>query len=90
MKIKYIECQCSSFNHSVRFTIDNDQNANGDIFISVHLNSNINIFKRIWFAIKYIFNIDSSYGHYDEVLLKTEDYKIIKELIYESEKLKNK
>ena len=42
-------------------------------FVSVHLNREHNIFKRIWTAIKYVFGIRCIYGDFDEVIINPND-----------------
>lgn len=81
-----LECQCSSFQHSVRFSIDDE----GEIYICTNLNTWLPWYKRLWQAIVYVFNPGSSkYGHYDEVILHMNDYNKIIEMLDKSRRIKN-
>lgn len=53
----------------IGYNLDNHE----DVFLSVHLVREPNIFKRIWLAMKYIFGMRSIYGDFDEILLSPLD-----------------
>lgn len=76
------ECTCTTFDHNVRFEVDNDL---GTISISVPLNHWLPWWKRMWLAIKYIFAKTEKYGHYDTVELNPKDYGKIRDLLLFSE-----
>jgi hypothetical protein len=65
---EYFECQCTSPEHTISFTDDDNE-----ITISYFLNQYHSIFARIWVAIKYVFGYKCQYGHFDVTILKTED-----------------
>lgn len=65
-------CQCGDPSHQFIITTDNDPNIRG-AFVSVHLNREHNIFKRIWNAFKYVFGKRSIYGDFDEIVINPED-----------------
>lgn len=67
---EFFDCGCSSFDHLIRFNYDAEDN---ELFLDVHLFQYRNVFKRIWLAIKYVFNNSSRYGHYDVTIIKPED-----------------
>lgn len=82
METDHFDCQCSDFNHTVRFTLDP---RDGDVYLDVRLNYWDRWYKRIWNAIKYVFKRDVAYGHYDVTLLKEEDYDRLRDLLKRSE-----
>lgn len=63
-------CQCHNTEHQLIISYDKDWE---DVFLSVHLIPENNIFKRIWTGIKYIFGHRSRYGHFDEFIFKKSD-----------------
>jgi hypothetical protein len=83
-KTTRIECDCSSFDHSVRFNIDNEL---GHVYMDVPLKQWRPFYQRVWLAIKYIFGYTAKYGHYDTVILKQRDYDKIREILTESEEI---
>jgi hypothetical protein len=48
-----------------------------EVFVEVLLNPELNIWKRIVNAVRYIFGYRSKYGDFDEVILEPSDYKKI-------------
>lgn len=65
-------CQCYNVEHQLIFSYFPDDE-DKDVYVSVHLTPEYNIFKRIWIAIKYIFGYKSMYGHFDEFIFKKSD-----------------
>ena len=65
-------CQCGDPSHQFIITTDNATNG-ASAFISVHLNREHNIFKRIWNAFKYVFGKRSIYGDFDEIIINPDD-----------------
>ncbi len=65
-------CRCHNTEHQLIFSYFDDED-NSDIYVSVHLSPERNIFKRIWVAIKYIFGHRSRYGHFDEFVFNPSD-----------------
>lgn len=82
LTLSRFECTCLSFNHNVRFEVDNDD---GRITISIPLNHYLPWWKRVWIGLKYIFGSTKDYDHYDTILLNPSDYGKIKELVSNSE-----
>lgn len=66
----YARCKCISPDHLVQFVFDKEFK---EVFISVQLRPDNNIFRRVWAAIKYIFGYTSRYGHWDCTLLDKEN-----------------
>lgn len=68
---EFFECQCHSDEHTVKFTIDEED---GTIYTSIFLNTFYPWYYKIWVAIKYVFGYKSRFGHWDCFLLKQEDH----------------
>lgn len=65
-------CQCCNTEHQLIFQyFPNDEDK--EVYVSVHLTPEYNIWKRIWMAIKYIFGYKYMYGHFDEFIFKKSD-----------------
>lgn len=74
----YFNCQCHSFEHLIRFTLDEWHNYSGtatkpELSIAVHLNNWAPWWRRVWLGLKYIVGHDDGFPHYDEMLFRTED-----------------
>lgn len=63
-------CQCHNTEHQLIFRYDTDWE---EVFVSIHLIPESNIFRRIWAGIKYIFGHRSRYGCFDEFIFKKSD-----------------
>ena len=66
-------CQCGDPSHQFIISADKDNTEDACAYVSVHLNREHNIFKRMWTAIKYVFGRRSIYGDFDEVIIKPMD-----------------
>jgi len=75
---KYIECDCDSPEHVLRFTWDNDPNW-PYLEIGVFLNCYLRFWKRLLYGIKYILGFRNKYVAYDDTLLT---YQKVEELHY--------
>jgi len=84
---QYFECLCHSNEHTLKFSLD-DNEEYPDLYASIFLIHHRNVFKRIWIAIKYVFGYKSSYGHWDEWLLRPEDSVKLRELLEKYEQIK--
>lgn len=71
-------CQCNSPDHQLIFSYDTDWK---DVFVSVNLKPESNIFRRIWIAIKYIFGWKSRYGAFDEFIFKRSDAEKLQKVV---------
>lgn len=76
--IKYIECNCSCHEHSMRF-VWFDEPDEKEMYMSVFLNQ-AGFWRRLWLGIKYIFGFKCKYGHFDEVLLTYPEIKQLYDL----------
>ena len=72
MQFKYLECDCSSTDHTIRFVKDEEDD--NRIYLEVQLN-NQPFFTRFIKAVKYIFGYKCSYGHWDCFLFNDETKK---------------
>jgi hypothetical protein len=66
----FVDCACTSDDHVVRFRFDSDSK---ETYISTQLGK-FGFFKRVWFAIEYIFGKQCAYGHWQETLLQEEEF----------------
>lgn len=82
MEMHHFDCQCSDFNHTVRFTLDPQD---GDVYLEVRMNYFDPWYKRIWNAVKYVFKRDVAYGFFDVTMLKDEDYDRVRDLLKRAE-----
>lgn len=75
MKHEIIICKCESVEHQIVFSYfpDEEDDDDKDVYMSVYLLPESNIFKRIWLAIQYIFGHRSIYGDFDEVIINQRD-----------------
>ena len=65
--------ECGDPSHQLIISADKETTEGPCAFISVHLNREHNIFKRIWYAIKYVFGARSIYGDFDEIIINPND-----------------
>ena len=63
-------CKCGDISHQCVLAYDNDDN---EVSLEIHLVREINIFKRMFIALKYIFGARSIYGDFDEIILSPLD-----------------
>ena len=69
----HIDCNCGSAEHQFSFVYDED------VWLEVHLSQCLNIFQRLYHAIKFIFGYRCRYGNWDCILVdKTDRERIIK------------
>lgn len=65
-------CACHNVEHQLIMLYSED-NDDKEVYCSVHLKPEPNVFKRIWGAVKYVFGHRSIYGDFDEFFFKPED-----------------
>lgn len=78
MDFTYFECQCTSYEHVVRFTLDP---LDGETWIQVGLNYCLPWYKRVWVALLYICCIEPNMGHYAECQLRFDDFTRLHDLL---------
>ena len=79
----HFDCECSSFDHSVRFCVDQES---GDVWLNTRLNTYLPWWRRLWRASVYV--VRPRYGvngHYDETLIDHQDFGKIRELLAKAE-----
>lgn len=76
-------CQCSSIEHQVIFQYFEDEKDADDkeVYVSIHLAPERNIFKRIWYAIRYIFGYRCRYGHFEEFIFNKNDAERLQKVV---------
>lgn len=65
-------CKCHNTEHQLIFSYNDDWD-NHEVYMSVHLLPEYSIWKRVWYAIKYIFGYRCRYGHFDEFIFQSKD-----------------
>lgn len=72
---EHFECQCSSDEHTLKFTLDETSGDFEDleIWTAVFLNQYRPWWKRVWVGLKYIFGYNSRYGHWDCFIMRGKD-----------------
>ena len=77
--MKYFEfqelfiCECHDTSHQFIISADPLTVEFPEVYVSIHLNRDHNIFRRMWTAMKYVFGMRSTLGDFDEVIIKPED-----------------
>lgn len=77
---KLFICSCNSIEHQLVISYFIDEK-DREVYCSIHLIPESNIFKRIWKAIKYIFGHRSIYGDFDEFIFKPGDADKLQEVV---------
>jgi hypothetical protein len=79
MEQHYLDCACSDFNHVIRFTFDPED---GEVYLDVRLNAYEPWWKRVWYALRYVFGFKPpAYGHYDCTILRPDDFARLHDLL---------
>lgn len=66
---EYFECSCFHSEHTFRLHFNLEEK---EVYLDIFL-ANRGFFRRLVDGVKYIFGYKSRFGHFDEVILKTED-----------------
>lgn len=70
-----VVCDCGNLEHQIHIHAtdyeDGDED-NGFVYLSVHLAPQ-EWYRRLWYAIKYIFGYKCCYGAFEEIILKPKD-----------------
>lgn len=84
LKKKYIDCNCSSIEHTLRFMYfdDNRDTRDHELYIDVYLDKT-KWYKRVWRGIKYIFGWRSRYGDFTEIIYGMDEVKELKAFLEE-------
>lgn len=78
MKSHYIECDCHSTEHTIKFLYDEDEK---DLYFEVQLCQTKSFWGRVWAAIKYVFGYECRYGHWDCFLFSIDEAKATEKIL---------
>ena len=81
MKHRLFTCKCGNVEHQLIFSYFEDFDNYKEVYVSVHLCPETNIWKRLINGIKYIFGYRSKYGHFDEFIFNEKDVHKLEEII---------
>lgn len=82
-EVLYLDCACMNFVHSLRFHYDPEY---GELQAEMHLGNWHPWYRRVWYALKYIFKATApTHLQYDCTLIKPEDYPKLKALVEKAE-----
>tara|TARA_Y100000294_G_scaffold157561_1_gene159240 strand:+ start:130 stop:432 length:303 start_codon:yes stop_codon:yes gene_type:complete len=82
--VHHVICECSDHSHTVRLThFEPQDDWDSEIYISSHLSTEPNIFKRIWYGIRYVFGYRSRHGEFGETVMKVEQAKELRDYLTE-------
>lgn len=90
MEREFLICECESLEHLACFTFFDDDEMKDEDFKFVTLSVRLKklpFFERLKKGVKYIFGHTSSYGDYDEFIIKKEDAKKFKKVVKYLEKV---
>lgn len=84
MQMKYVECECQTMEHLLRFIWDEYDKEDPYMYIDVCLNS-YGFLKRFWYGIKYIFGFKTNIGtgNFDLSILRRKQVTEIRNLCNE-------
>ena len=80
MERQVIDCACSSDEHIILFSKNEDEDGYKCVYLSYHLQNDY-WYKRIWKGIKYIFGFKSKYGDFGEVIIDKDNIDKFKEIV---------
>ena len=66
MEFKYIECDCHSSQHTLRFMLDEEHK---ELYVEVQLAQHNSFLKRLILASKYLLGYTCKYGHWDVTMI---------------------
>ena len=75
---KIFICECHSYTHQAIFWWDDEDK---QFYVTIHLTTHKNFFKRILQGLKYAFGYTSNFGEWDEFLFKPEDEKKLRDYL---------
>lgn len=81
MKHRLFICKCDNVEHQLIFSYFEDFDNCKEVYVSVHLYPETNIWKRFINGIKYIFGYRSKYGHFDEFIFNEGDVHKLEEIV---------
>ena len=76
---KEILCQCATPEHTMMFHYDRRE-----FWVDYYLYQYCGFFKRVWRALKYIFGVRQSYGHFDVTVIRPSDLQELSDFLLEA------
>lgn len=76
MKKFNLTCACYHPEHTIRLMYDTDD-IEYPMYVEYCLCDNHRWYKRLWKGIKYIFGFRSKYGHFGELLIHSDEAKVL-------------
>lgn len=74
-------CECHDPSHQFIISAAPITDDVPGVYISIHLNRDHNIFRRMWTAVKYVFGMRSILGDFDEVIVNPDDADRLQEVV---------
>jgi len=85
MKTEHFFCECNSPSYQfllTKFEADpKDESYEDELYLSVHLSQNLNFWNRLILGVKYIFGERQDFGHWMEIIIKSEDRQRLIEML---------
>jgi hypothetical protein len=78
MEHHHFECQCSTFDHLFRMSLDPDD---GTVVLTARLNHFLPWYRRVWTAVRYVFKTPSMRGEFDVTLIGPDQFFAIHDLL---------
>lgn len=75
-------CECGSLDHTIFLWYDKTGGW-PELYGEIHLRTHWNIFKRIWYSLKYILGYKSRYGCWDEFIFSKENEEKLRSFLNE-------
>jgi len=63
------------------FSVFDDFDEDPEVYATIHLVPEYRWWKRVWYAIKYIFGYRCKYGHFEEFIFNPKDWKKLDEIV---------
>lgn len=82
-KVLYMECECYSPEHMLKFEINDYGDDDIDMVCYSQLTPYLPWYWRIWAAIRYIFGYESKYGHWDCFIFQKQDVLQLKYMCFQ-------
>lgn len=93
MEKELILCSCGSVEHQLIISHDvvsETEPEFDDVYVSIHLSTYRGFWKRLVYAVKYIFGYKSRYGAFDEIILEPDDHEKLQTVVNRLIEIKTK
>jgi len=87
-KVYHYDCQCHSPEHSLRFCFEDWGDGDIELSVDVYLINHQSFFKRLWTALKFLFGGQAKGGHFDNFMMRQEDYDRFIKMVSYAKKIK--